>query len=325
MVVFWPERGLASRWSQMRRMTRRILIDDALKYITKGDLRNQCTTPSCLAEALQISEGRAAELVDEMQADELVTLKGDEVQLTPKGRDYAMHIIRAHRLWERYLAEETGFTETEWHAQAEHYEHLLSPEEADQLSARLGHPTHDPHGDPIPTAEGDVVVHGGVPLNSTNPDDIVRIVHIEDEPAAIYDQLVAEGLHLGMTVRVTESSPERIRFWADGDEHVLAPIIAANLSVLPVTAELPAEEDPGEQLNLLKPGEKGAVLNISPLCRGPERRRLMDLGVLPGTVIKAEMTSPGGDPTAYNIRGALIALRTEQARHIRISRLQETT
>ncbi len=69
-------------------------------------------------------------------------------------------------------------------------------------------------------------------------------------------------------------------------------------------------------LNMLKPGQTATVTALT--CEGPERRRLMDLGILPGTTIVAELTSPLGDPTAYLVRGALIALRREQARHIHI-------
>ena len=71
----------------------------------------------------------------------------------------------------------------------------------------------------------------------------------------------------------------------------------------------------------LRQGESGRVLDISQECRGLERRRLLDLGVLPGTVITAEMRSPSGDPTAYRIRDAVIGLRAEQARMINIARL----
>lgn len=81
---------------------------------------------------------------------------------------------------------------------------------------------------------------------------------------------------------------------------------------------LPVEEAP-ETLAALEPGEQATVVGLSPNCRGLERRRLMDLGLLPGTVVAAEMRSPVGDPTAFRIRGALIALRGEQAANIRIS------
>jgi len=70
-------------------------------------------------------------------------------------------------------------------------------------------------------------------------------------------------------------------------------------------------------LNMLKPGQAATVIALT--CEGPDRRRLMDLGILPGTTIVAELTSPLGDPTAYLVRGALVALRREQARHIRIA------
>ena len=62
---------------------------------------------------------------------------------------------------------------------------------------------------------------------------------------------------------------------------------------------------------------------ISPTCRGTERRRFLDLGILPGTAVEAELVSPGGDPTAYRVRGTLLALRAEQAQNIHISREKE--
>lgn len=79
-----------------------------------------------------------------------------------------------------------------------------------------------------------------------------------------------------------------------------------------------------ESLADVRPGENAIVQAILPTCRGSERRRFLDLGILPGTHIKAELGSPSGDPTAYRIRGALIALRREQARYIIITRPQET-
>jgi DtxR family Mn-dependent transcriptional regulator len=100
----------------------------------------------------------------------------------------------------------------------------------------------------------------------------------------------------------------------------LAPILAANISVMPLPREQIVEETPSERLTSLKPGEQAQVRNISQACRGLERRRFMDLGILPGTLVEAEMTSPSGDPTAYRVRGTLIALRQEQAEMINITR-----
>jgi DtxR family Mn-dependent transcriptional regulator len=151
----------------------------------------------------------------------------------------------------------------------------------------------------------------------------LQIVHLEDEPEAVYAQLLAEGIYPGMQVRLLEHSSQRVRFWAAGDEHLLAPIVAANISVVPIPQEILIEAEAGVPLSLLLPGEKGEVVDLSPRLRGPERRRLMDLGILPGTEIEATMSAPGGEPVAYRIRGALIALRREQASLIRISKMQE--
>jgi DtxR family Mn-dependent transcriptional regulator len=320
LLLWWPERGIYWCWHRARQMTERVLIEDALKHIQEAEVNDRCPTVESVAGALQTTVGEVADLLSKAGARNLLQIKGDSFCLTPQGRDYALQIIRAHRLWERYLADETGFAEDEWHEQAHRYEHLLSPAELDALSARLGNPTHDPHGDPIPSANGKMVPHGGRPLTEMGVDDLVRIVHLEDEPATLYAQLVAEGLRPGMSARVTEISPQRIRFWAGDDEHVLAPIVAANVSVVPLPQPQEAVEPlPTRRLAHLKPGEQAKVVSISLACRGNERRRLMDLGILSGTLIEAEMTSPSGDPTAYRVRGAVIALRREQADFINIT------
>lgn len=82
-----------------------------------------------------------------------------------------------------------------------------------------------------------------------------------------------------------------------------------------------AEQSTGKPLALLKAGEMGRVIELSAKCGGQTRQRLVALGVLPGTVIKVEMTSPFGDPTAYRIREAVIGLRKEQAQLIRVTPL----
>jgi Fe2+ transport system protein FeoA len=78
-----------------------------------------------------------------------------------------------------------------------------------------------------------------------------------------------------------------------------------------------------ENLTVLNIGEKAEIVSISKACRKSQRRRLMDLGILPGTIVTAEMIGFGGDPTAYNIRGAKIALRLDTAQQIRIKNIEE--
>ena len=313
LVVGWPEVGLWARWQRVQHLTERVMQEDALKYIHKCEMKGETPNLEGVAGTLHIGRNETAVLLDKMQQSDLLLIKDGQMHLTPDGRKTALHIIRAHRLWEHHLAQETGYAETEWHGKADRREHELSPEDLSDLAARLGNPTHDPHGDPIPTAEGEVGQHGGRPLTEQPLDTSLQIVHLEDEPDTVYAQLVAEGLYPGMRLRLIENGTQRVRFWADGDEHMLAPIIASNISVSTAPAEAAHVHEDVRLLSGVGVGETAVVSQISPLCRGAERRRFMDLGILPGTTIKAEMRSPSGDPTAYRIRGAVIALRQEQS------------
>jgi len=325
VLFFYPVRGFIPRWQHARHMNERVLTEDTLKHIFRCETHGHHPTVQSVAGALNISTNEVTNILTKMQTSDLVQIEGDKPKLTPTGRNYALRIIRAHRLWERYLADETGYSKAEWHERADRFEHSLSAEQVNALSSQLGNPTHDPHGDPIPTASGELRPHGGKPLTAMEPGQPVRIVHIEDEPETVYAQLVAEGLHPGMIVRINEMTHQRVRFWAGGDEHLLAPIVAANISVLPVARTDDLVESVGDKLSGLDLGDKGYVVGISPATHGPERRRLMDLGIIRGTVIKAEFRSPSGDPTAYSIRGATIALRQEQADLINITPIQDAS
>jgi len=311
--LFYPNGGLIHFFSRINRLSSKELREDALKHLHKLERNNEGSTVEDLKGVLNIGSTKALAILTDLKNRELVIVDGGIYKLTPTGTSYALRVIRAHRLWERYLADETGHKESKWHEIADHYEHQISPEEANQIAAQLGYPTHDYHGDPIPNANGMMIEHGGQPLTSMDLGHPLRIVHLEDEPETVYAQLVAEGLHPGMEVQLTEINPQRVCFWDDGGEHVLAPFIAENISVVPISNDEQEISCSGSPLHSLNPGEKGEVLSLSPRLRGVERRRLMDLGILPGTLIKAELSSPSGEPTAYRIRGALIALRKEQS------------
>lgn len=319
LFFFWPDKGLFWRFQRRNQMTERVFREDALKHIQNCELHGEQSSVTSLAGALSVSTNQAADILTDLESRELIVLEGHDFQLTNSGRDYAMRIIRAHRIYEKYLADQTGYEESEWHSRAHQYEHQLSPEEVETLATQLGHPTHDPHGDPIPMPDGTVVyLEGRMDLNQLPLNTPARIIHLEDEPEAIYAQLVAEGLHVGQDIQLIENSPARIRFWAGDDEHVLAPLFASNIAVVPITGEPMEDELPGQPLATLLPGEEARILRLSPRIRGVERRRLMDLGFLPKTKIHVEMTSAGGDPIAYQVRGALIALRKDQAELISV-------
>lgn len=319
LFVVWPRRGLWARWQEARGLRARVRREDALKHILKSEVGGRPASFESLAGILQIPRGAVARLLEDLEQRNLVTHAEGRLRLSSDGRELALHVIRAHRLWESYLAEETGVAESEWHRRAERQEHLLTPEEIDALSARLGHPVRDPHGDSIPALVEDLKPDGGLTLGAVAESTPVVISHIEDEPESVYAQISAQGLRVGMKACVIEKALHRIRFWADGHEHVLAPMLANNISVAPLPEFEPSNLFEEEYLAGLEVGAHAQVLGLSPACRGPERRRLLDLGFVPGTAVEVEMVSPAGDPTAYRVRGTVVALRREQAGLIRIA------
>ncbi len=317
-IFFWPLSGVIPRWRSMRRVNTRVLQEHALKHIQKMTLRGKQPTMGSIAGSMEVDRNQAVKTLTELEERGLIESDGEVFRLSAEGEKIALNIIRAHRLWERYLAEKTGYEEAEWHPQADEAEHTLTAEQLDELARTLGNPTFDPHGDPIPTKEGELQELTSQPLTSLEVNQVGRIAHYSDEPEAVVAQIIAEGLATGMLVRVTESDSKRVRFLVGDEEHVLAPIVASSIDVIPIIDEVKEEEISGQPLNALQPGQKGKVVKLSPRIRGAERRRMMDLGILPGTVIVPEFVSPGGDPTAYRIRDALIAIRGDQAQWIRV-------
>jgi DtxR family Mn-dependent transcriptional regulator len=315
VVIFWPRSGLIARMSRYKRLEERVLIEDTLKHLYNSEYAGRRATEESLAGFLETSVGQAVRMLARGEELGLLRFEGLEPVLTKNGQQYALRVLRAHRLLERYLADRTGVAPVEWHAEADRLEHTLSREQAEGLASRLGHPLYDPHGDPIPTAAGGIPPMEGQPLASLDEGEIARIVHLEDEPPELFNEIVAAGLGPGMRLRLLDTSLDEIQFEAEGREHRLSPAVASRITVVPIREEV---QLPTNSLADLEPGESGQVLGISPVCQGPQRRRLLDLGVVPGTEIRAEFASAAGDPVAYRIRGALIALRRDQAALIQI-------
>lgn len=315
VAVFWPRTGLIARLSRYRRLEERVLIEDTLKHLYNCEYAGRRATEESLAGFLETSVGHAVRTLTRGEELGFLRFEGLEPVLTKEGQQYALRVLRAHRLLERYMADRTGVAPVEWHAEADRLEHTLSRDQAEGLASRLGHPLYDPHGDPIPTAAGGIPPMEGQPLATLDEGEIARIVHIEDEPPELFNEIVAAGLGPGMRLRLLDTSLDEVQFEAEGKVHRISPVVASRITVVPVREEV---ELPTHSLADLEPGETGQVLGISPILQGPQRRRLLDLGVVPGTEIQAQFESAAGDPVAYLIRGALIALRRDQAALIQL-------
>jgi DtxR family Mn-dependent transcriptional regulator len=292
-------------------------------HVHQHQHEHQPATLESLAGALGISLHKAVRLVQRLEAKGLLTAGSDGLRLTREGRRWGLQVVRAHRLFERYLADETSVPLEEIHQRAHRLEHTLTAEDLDKLAADLGYPAFDPHGDPIPTADGVLEVVESRPLVGWPPDKPAQITHIEDEPPEVFAQILAEGLTPGTVLTVVDSTPARLVLEADETEHVLAPVVAANISVRKAPSAAPAPSF--EKLTVLKVGQKGRVLALDNTCQGLTRRRFLDLGITPGVLIEPVMQSAFGEPTAYRVRDTLIALRREQSDLILIERNGDRT
>ncbi len=296
----------------------RIQLEDALKHLLDCDESGRGATVDSLAGALARKRRHAAEVLGQLRGRGLATAAGDSHHLTEDGRMYALQVVRTHRLYETWLARETSTPAAEWHREAHKAEHHLEPAAVDALADRLSNPRFDPHGDPIPTREGHLPRRMLTSLASWSDGHSARIEHLEDEPETLFREAEALGLAPGTRL----DSPRHL---ADGSlearmagRHIVIP--AAIAPLIHVTGA-DAENDSPADLNRLSDlplGGEAVVYSLAPSCIGPERRRLLDLGVVPGTRIRCEFQSPFGSPRSYLIRGALIGLRDHQADRILI-------
>ena len=132
-LLAWPHTGLLARWTRSSRNSQRVRIEDALKHIYDCEYRRLVCTRQSIAGVLSVSADDSARLLSRLEELGLLRSQGEGFALTDEGRSYALRIIRVHRLWDRYLADETGVEQTEWHTEAEQHEHLLTAAEETSL------------------------------------------------------------------------------------------------------------------------------------------------------------------------------------------------
>jgi len=318
--LFYPAKGGIALIRELKRSQEREHLEDTLKFMFDCEYRKVSCGINSIAGNLSITTDKAGKLINRLETMGLIVSKEDQtVELTDTGRSYALRVIRVHRIWERYLADETSIAPADWHNQACKIEHKVTVEETEKLAAQIGHPVFDPHGDPIPTADGQLPEPKGKSLSGLEEGQMARITHLEDEPKSIYEQLVVLGLYPGMQVYVTDVADNKITFVADGEECVLTHFFAGYITVDEIAMEAVAEKP--EVLSALKIGEKAEVIGISPNCRGQQRRRLMDFGIVPGSRVAAVMISASGDPIGFRVLGTTIGIRKQQADMVFINRI----
>jgi DtxR family Mn-dependent transcriptional regulator len=199
-------------------------IEDYLKAIYELAEETGRASTSALAERLDVKPasvtGMLQKLADPSQAavEQRPVLVNYErhhgASLTPAGIKIALEVIRHHRLIELYLAEALGYDWDQVHGEAEKLEHVISEEFEDRISAFLGDPKRDPHGDPIPTKEGTVAATCRTTLTDMDAGQHGRVARVRDDDPALLRYLGELGIVPDAAVTVDKRAP------FDGPLHV---------------------------------------------------------------------------------------------------------
>lgn len=156
-----------------------------------------------LASALSVVPGTVTTMVKALSEARLVHYEPRcGVRLTEAGEKLALHVLRRHRLVELFLVEVLGFDWSEVHEEAEELEHVISDRLLEKIDAHLGHPDVDPHGDPIPTAEGELSSRPVRSLSTCEAGELVRIARVSDQDAEFLRYATERGLTPGTAVLV---------------------------------------------------------------------------------------------------------------------------
>ena len=248
----------------------------------------------------------------------------EQLELTEKGEQHALKLIRAHRIYEQYLAEHSGYAPTEWHQRANRMEHVISDEEQSRIASLLGNPLFDPHGDPIPTQSLAMMPNDTCEL-PLKEHTWWRITHVEDDNNKLFKQIADLGLTKDSMIYITEINSTSFSFRYEGEQMCLPLVALEAMNRVEVTKE-EAESMPetrAQRLTTIEANEQATIVGLSPSCRGALRRRLMDLGFVKGSRIAIDMESPMKNPVAYVVRGTAIALRHDQAQYILIQNVRK--
>lgn len=210
-------------------------VEDYLKAIFRLSNQGGFATTSDIAALLSLSPPSVSGMVkrlSEMGLIEHVPYRG--VQLTSQGRRAALRMIRRHRVLELYLTRTLGYDWDNVHNEAERLEHAVSDELIERMAAALGDPHYDPHGDPIPTATGDIEETELVSLAEAQIGDSLELRQVVTQDPARLRYFAEQGLVPGVRVTVTDrqpfNGPTTVLFNASGTARIIGQELARLLS-----------------------------------------------------------------------------------------------
>jgi DtxR family Mn-dependent transcriptional regulator len=292
---------------------------------------------SMLADTLSISPVSVNEMCRKLQDQGLVIYRPYKgVLLTDEGEERACYILRRHRLWEVFLVDRLGFHYDEAHDIACQLEHTTPEDLADRLDHFLDYPPVNPKGEPIPRCSVKRPDRPTVALATLTAGQRGRVLRCDLEGAPL-SFLAEQGLRPGAWLDVVAASKDGVLVQV-GQAHVS---VARGLAeAIQVEVEGPAsrsstiaepriiqrtEEEAKMQtkeetavrqvpLSTLKVGQRGIVVKVG--SKGAVKRRIMDMGLVPGSEVSVLRVAPLGDPIEFTVKGYSLSLRKSEAQEI---------
>lgn len=183
-------------------------VEDYLKAIFALSERGDPATTSAIAQALSVQPASVTGMVKRLaEAEYLEHVPYHGVRLTTLGTREALRVVRRHRILETYLKERLGYPWEEVHPEAERLEHAASDELIERMAAALEHPSHDPHGAPIPTRGGEIEASDFATLAEAEVGSVVEIAAVRDESPGRLQAMEESGLVPGALLRILHRDP----------------------------------------------------------------------------------------------------------------------
>ena len=209
-------------------------IQDYLKEIYKIQAAGERATTTAIAKRMSVAPSSATSMVKKLAAlglAEHAPYRG--IELTAAGTKIALEVIRHHRLLEQYLAETLGLSIDAVHAEADRLEHVLSEELEARIDEKLGYPTHDPHGDPIPDAGLKLERSQLRSLEALEPGEEATVKRVPDGDADLLRYLAKLALVPGGRVTMRRSEPfgGPVTVFVSGKEHAISRELAGQIGV----------------------------------------------------------------------------------------------
>ncbi len=213
--------------------------EDYLKAIYELERDDAAAGTNAVAERLGVAAASVSGMLQRLGRLGLVkTERYRGTRLTEPGRTVALQLIRRHRIIESYLVARLGFAWDDVHDEAERLEHAASPELIERMAEVLGNPTADPHGAPIPTAEGMVDERRLASIAALEPGAGAKVLRMSDRDPKLLRYLAGRGIRPGARIRVEAKEPfdGPIILTVGRKRHTIAPGAAGNVWVEPDTA-----------------------------------------------------------------------------------------